>query len=164
MCGVMLATIIFVLDLFKFPFTLNPFMRFPSYTNFIFATVSNHSSSSCCCSLSAVGPCRCSLTSSSWPLLVFLLVLLLFSRCFSASLVHIPYGGTILLYNKETVSLTLCSLSVSASRVTATCADTALYNFEIVFLKNEFIVLLKHFWERFWKFYGQKNDTMYRLS
>ena len=35
----------------------------------------------------------------------------------------------------------LCNLSVSASRVAATGADTTLYNFEIVFLKNEFIVL-----------------------
>ena len=45
----------------------------------------------------------------------------------------------ILLYNKETVPRTLCSLSASASRVAVTGADTALYNFETVFLKNEFI-------------------------
>ena len=31
----------------------------------------------------------------------------------------------------------LSSLSASASRVAATGANTALYNFEIVFLKNE---------------------------
>ena len=46
----------------------------------------------------------------------------------------------ILLYNKEAFSRTLCSLSTSASRVAATGADTALYNFEIVFLKNELIL------------------------
>ena len=33
----------------------------------------------------------------------------------------------------------LCNLSVSASRVAATGAGTAMYNFEIVFLKNVFI-------------------------
>ena len=33
----------------------------------------------------------------------------------------------------------LCSLSASASGVAATGTDTALYNFEIVFLKNEFV-------------------------
>ena len=32
-----------------------------------------------------------------------------------------------------------CSLSASASRVAATGADTAFYNFEIVFLKNVLI-------------------------
>ena len=50
-----------------------------------------------------------------------------------------PIFSIILLYNKEAVSRTLCSLSASASRVAATGADTALYNFEIVFLKNVFI-------------------------
>ena len=63
----MLTMIIFVLELFKFPVTLNAFTRFPSYTNFIFATISYRSSSSlsCCCSLAAVGPYGCSLASSS---------------------------------------------------------------------------------------------------
>ena len=79
----MLAMILFVLALFKFPVTLNSFKRFPSFTNFIFATVS---------------------------------------------------------YHKEAVSRTLCSLSASASRVAVTGADTASYNFEIVFLKNVFTV------------------------
>ena len=42
--------------------------------------------------------------------------------------------STILLYNKEAVSRTLCSLFVSASRVAARGADTALYNFVNSFL------------------------------
>ena len=53
---------------FKFPVTLNSFTCFPSYTNFIFSTVSYCSSSSCCCSLAAAGTsssCCCSLPSSS---------------------------------------------------------------------------------------------------
>ena len=45
----------------------------------------------------------------------------------------------ILLYNKEAVSRTFYSLSASASRISAMSADTALYNFEIVFLKMELI-------------------------
>ena len=65
MCGVMLALIIFVLELFKFPVTLNSFTRFPSYTNFIFATVSYRWSSSCYCPLAAAGSCCCFLASSS---------------------------------------------------------------------------------------------------
>ena len=59
----MLAMIIFMLGLFKFPVTLNSFTRFPSYTNFIFTTVSCRSSSSCCYSLAAAGPCCCSSSS-----------------------------------------------------------------------------------------------------
>ena len=91
MRGVMLAMIIFVLDLFKFP-------RFPT----------------------------------------LLLFLLLFLRCLSISAVHIPYSPSscYTIYNKEAVSHTLSNLSTSASRVAVTGADTALYNFEIVFLKN----------------------------
>ena len=50
-----------------------------------------------------------------------------------------PIFSIILLYNKEVVSRMLCSLSASAFRVAATGADTALYNFEIAFLKNVFI-------------------------
>ena len=63
-----------------------------------------------------------------------------------------------LLY-KEAVSRTLCSLSASASRVAATGAETALNNFEIELLKNEFIVLLIYFWEIFLKFYGHAKTT-----
>ena len=44
--------------------------------------------------------------------------------------------STILLYNKEAVSRTLYSLSVSASRVAVTEADTVLHSFEMVFPKN----------------------------
>ena len=65
-----------------------------------------------------------------------------------------PILSIILLYNKEAVSRRLCSLSASASCVAVTDADTALYNFEIAFLKNVFIVLLIHFC--FFKFYGQE--------
>ena len=62
-----------------------------------------------------------------------------------------PYHifSIILLYNKEVVSRTLWSLSASASRVAATGADTVLYNFEIVFLKNELIVLFEYIFEKF---------------
>ena len=135
MCGVMLAMIIFVLELLKLPVTLNSFRRFPSYTNFIFAAISYRSSSSCCCSLTA-GPCYCSLASS------FVAAGSSLSASFSTSFsLSYPYSmfSIVLLYNKEAVSRTLCSLSASAPRVTATGADTALYNFEIVFLKNVFI-------------------------
>ena len=86
MCSVMLAMIIFVLDLFKFPVTLNFFTRFPLCSNFIFATVSYCSSSSCFCSLAAAvdtfSSCCC-----PW-----LLLLLLFLRCLSISAVHILYS------------------------------------------------------------------------
>ena len=61
----MLAMIIFMLGLFKFPVTLNSFTRFPSYTNFIFTTVSCRSSSSCCYSLAAAGSCCYSSSSAS---------------------------------------------------------------------------------------------------
>ena len=128
----MLAMIIFVLDLFKFPVTLNSFTRFPSHTNFIFATLSFCSSSSCCCSLAAAGTsssCCYSLASSS--------------ASFSTISFNLssPYSifSIILLCNKEGVSRTLCSLSASPSHVAATGADIALHDFEIVFLKNGFI-------------------------
>ena len=86
-----------------------------------------------------------------WPLLVIaiaLLHLLLFLQCILSCLY--PIFSIILLYNKEVVSRAPCSLSASASRVAVKGADTPLYNFEIVFLKNMFIVLLIHFWEIFW--------------
>ena len=127
----------------KFPVTLNPFTRFPSYNNFIFATVSYRSSSSCCCyflavagsccfsssSLAVAGSCCCSSSSASFSTIFF-----------NHSCCSYPIFSIILLYNKEAVSHTPCSLSASASRVAATGADTVLYNFEIVFLKNVFIV------------------------
>ena len=148
MCGLMLAMIILVLELFKFPVTLNSFTRFPSRTNFIFASVSYRSSSSCCCSWIAAGPYCCSLASSSSSLTA--------TGCCSsaASFSTISFNHSccpylifsiILLYNNEAVSRMLGSLSASASRVAVTGADTALYNFEILFLKNAFIVLLIHF-------------------
>ena len=106
----MLTMIIFVLELFKFPVTLNPFTRFPLYSNFIFATVSYCSSSSCCCcslaaagpccysssSLAAAGSCCCSSTSASFS-----------KMSFNFSCPY-PISSTILLYNKEAVSHTLC--------------------------------------------------------
>ena len=70
-------------------------------------------SSSCCCSSSASFSTMSFNLSSPYPIL-----------------------SIILLYDKEAVSCTLCNLYASASLVAATGADTALYNFEIVFLKN----------------------------
>ena len=158
MCGVMLAMIIFVLELFKFPVIQNSFTRFPSYTNFIFATVSYRSSSSSyCCSWAVACPCRYSLASSCSYLTAagFSSSAPFSTMSFSISCAY-PIFSIILLYNKEAISRTPYSLSASASRIAATGADTALYNFEIVFLKNKLIVLLIHLWEIFWKFYGQK--------
>ena len=147
MCDVMLSMIILVLALFKFPVILNSFTRFPSYTNFSCVTVSYHSSSS-----SSSSSSFCSLASSSS--FSFSSLTGADSSSFSASFSAMPYNRSccpyrifsiILLYNKEAVSRTLCSLYAIASRVAPTGADTALYNFEIVFLKNVFIVLLIHF-------------------
>ena len=107
-CGVMSAIII-VLALFKFPVTQNSFMRLPSCTKFISGTVSYSSWSCCCSSFSS------SLASFST---------MSFNHC-----CRYPISSIILLYNKEAVSHTLCSLSASASRVAATGADTALYSF-----------------------------------
>ena len=160
MCGVMLAMIIFVLDVFKFPVTLNSFMHFPSYTNFIFVTVSYRSSSSCCCSLAAAGSwCYFFATFSSF-------VAVGFCCCSSASFstmsfnLSLPYPifSIILLYNKEAVSHTLCSLSAISCRIDATGADTTLYNFEIVFLKNVFLFINKfliNFLNFLWIHYAQ---------
>ena len=52
-----------------------------------------------------------------------------------------PYSilSSILLYKKEAVSHTHCSLSASASRVAATGVDAALYNLLIIFLRNVII-------------------------
>ena len=144
MGGVMLAIIIFVLGLLKFSVTLNPSTHFPSYTNFIFATASYCSSSSCCCcSLTAAGPCCCSSSSLA----------VAGSYCCSSSSTSFstmsfkfscpyPIFSFILLYNKEAVLRTLCSLSANTSCVSATGADTALHNFETVFLKmcSSFII------------------------
>ena len=157
MCGVMLSMIIFVLALFKFPVTLNFFTRFPSRTNFIFGTVSS-SSSSCCYSLTAAGTCCCSLASSSSSLAAADCCCSsssasFFTMSFNRSCYPYPIFSIILLYNKKAVSRTLCSLSASASRVAATGADTVLYNFEIVFLKNVFIVyfmFLRNFLKFIW--------------
>ena len=147
MCGVMLAMIIFVLELLKFPVTLNTFTRFPSHANFLFATVSYRSSSSCCCSLAAAGPYCCALASSSSSSLAaagFCSSSTSFSTMsFSLSRPY-PIFFIILFYNKEAVPRTLCSLSASASRVAVTGADTTLYNFEILFLKK-FIFYIIHF-------------------
>ena len=131
----MLAMIIFMLDLFRFPVTVNSFTRFPSYTNFIFATESYCSSSFYFCSMAAAvaggtfssGCCSLASSSTSFSTMYF-------SLCHQYFIFSI-----ILLYSKETVSCMLSSLSASASRVAVMDADTALYNFEIVFLKNAFI-------------------------
>ena len=136
MCGEMLAMIIFVLELFKFPFTLIFFTHIHSYTNFIFATVSYRSSSSCCCSLAAGGPCCCSLASSSSLGAAGSSLPASFSTMSFSLYCPFPIFSAILLYNKEAVSRTL---SASTSRVAVPGADTTLYNFEIVFLKNVLI-------------------------
>ena len=78
-------------------------------------------------SLTAAAFCCCSSSSTSFSTMSFNL------------LCPYPILSIILLYNEEAVSRTLCSLSAGDSRVCATGADTALCNFEIVFLKNELI-------------------------
>ena len=124
----MLFIIIFVLALFKFQVTLNSFTRFPSYTNFIFGTISYCSSSSCCCSLAS------SSASSST---------MSFNLCRPYSILSI-----ILLYNKEGVSRTLCSFPqvhlvllpqvligccITYYCISQKCTDLLLYNFEKFF-------------------------------
>ena len=126
MCGVRLSIIILVLALFKFPVTLNSFTRLPSCTKFISGTVS-YCSSSCYCS-----------PSFSSSLASFSTLSLNLSRSY-------PILCIILLYNKEVVSHLLCSLSASASRIAATGADTALYNFEIVFLIQLVVFIIDSF-------------------
>ena len=99
MCGAMLAMIIFVLGLLKFPVTLNSFTRFPSYTKFIFAAISYRSSSSCCSSLTDARPCCCSLASS------FVAAGSSLSASFYTMSLRLfcpyPIFSIILLYNKE---------------------------------------------------------------
>ena len=129
----MLTMIILALSLFKFPVTLNSFKRFRSCTNFIFATILYRSSS--CCSSTTADTCYCSpssLAAASWSSSSASFS----TMSFNLSYCPYPIFSIILLYSKEVVSLTLCSLSASTSRVATTGADTALYNFEIVFLKN----------------------------
>ena len=134
--GLMLFMIILVLDLFKFTVTLNSFTRFPSYTNFIFATAL------CCYSLAAgISSCCYSLASSS--------------ACFSLMSFNLsgPYFilSITLLYNKKAVSRTLCSLSACASRVLIQrCIILKLYFSK---MNSSFI---KYFWQIFFKFYGQE--------
>ena len=90
-------------------------------------------------SLAAAGPCRCSLTSSSSFVAAGSSPSASFSKMsFSLSCPYLIFP-IILLYSEEAVSCTLCSLSASASGVAATGTDTVLYNFEIVFLENEFV-------------------------
>ena len=63
----------------------------------------------------------------------------------------------ILLYIKEAVSHTFCSLSASPSRVAATGADAALYYFEIVFLiQLVMYIYIQNSIKNFEKIYGQK--------
>ena len=96
-CDVAFLMIIPVLTPFKFPFTLNPLTRVPSYTHFIFGTDTYCSSSTCCDSSS------CPSISSSSSIAFFL--------CLSISLVHTQYFAS-LLYNKEVVPRTLFCLIV----------------------------------------------------
>ena len=107
------------------------------------------------------GPCHCS-SSSLTTAGFFSFSASFYTLSFNFSCPY-PIFSTILLYNKEAVSRTLFSLSASASRVAVTGAYTALYNFEIVFLKNVFIVLLIHFWEIFDNFMDTKIDPMHAM-
>ena len=96
----------------------------------------------------------------------FFFLLLLFDHClgfFFCFFFYDAFQSLLSMYSpsscytiKKVVSCTVCSLSASASRVTAMGADTALYNFEIVFLKNVPILYYMFSWEIFFKFYGQK--------
>ena len=86
-------------------------------------------SSSCCCSFSAS----------------------FYTMSFNVSCPY-PIFFTILLYNKEAVSRTLCSLSVRASGVAATGADTALYNFVNRFLIQLVMFIYRFFGELFSNF------------
>ena len=54
----------------------------------------------------------------------------------------------------------LCSLSASVSRVAVTGADTALYNSENEFLKNEFIVLFEFIFENFLKKFMERKKWL----
>ena len=153
----MLAMIILVLELLKFAVTLNSFTQFPSFTNFLFTTVSYHSSSRrslatgiCCCSSSSLTAAGCSSSSASFS-----------TMSFNCSGCPYPIFSIILLHNKESVPRTSCSLYASASRVAVTGVDAALYNLEILFLKNEFIVyfmFLRNFLKILWT-----SDTLTRL-
>ena len=131
--------IIFVLGLFKFSLIENYFMRFPLYINFIFVTTSYRSSSPCYCS-TAAGPCFCSFSSLLTAGYCCCSPSALFSTIFFSLSCSYPIFSTILLYNKEAVSRMPCSLSASTSRVAVAGSYRALYNFEMVFLKNEFVV------------------------
>ena len=151
MCGVMLAMIIFVLDLLKFPVTLNSLTHFPAYNNFIFVTVSYYSLSFSCCSLAAASTsssCCCSVASSSASFYT-----ISFNLCCPYSIFSI-----ILLYTKKAISRMLSSLFAGASCVAFTGADTALYNFGIVFLQN-IPVIYYIFLEKFFSnIIARKND------
>ena len=112
MWDVILAMIIFVLDLFKFPVTLHSFTRLPSNANFIFC-YSLAAADSCCCPFaSSFLAVSCSSSSASFS-----------TMSFNLSCCPHPIFSSILLYNKEAVSRTLCSLSASASRVAVTGAE-----------------------------------------
>ena len=142
--GMIISIIIFVLAPFKFPVTLTSITRFSWCTSFILGTTSYCSSSCCYCSL-ASSSCCCSLASSSasFPTMSF-------------NFSH-PYPSVCYTI-KKAVSRMLCSLSASASCVAATGANTALYNFVIVFLKKV-LIFYYIFWRIFFQFcFGQSND------
>ena len=124
-CGVRFFIIILALTTFNFPITLNSLRRRFFVHHLIFGTVSYCSLSTCW-------------YSSSFPSLSSYAS---FSTPFNLSL---PYSifCILLLYNKEAVTCTLCSLSASASRVAATFEDTASHNFLIIYLKNVFIFII----------------------
>ena len=102
-----------------------------------------------------------------FPLLFFgFFLLLLFDHClgfFFCFFFYDAFQSLLSMYSpsscytiKKAVSCTVSSISVSASRVSATGADIAFYNFEIAFLKSVPILYYMFSWEIFFKFYGQK--------
>ena len=78
-----------------------------------------------------------------------LFLLLLSTMFFNLSRPYLM-SSIILLYNKEAVLRTLCSLPVSASHIPATSADTVLYNLLTVFLKHVFIFNIYFSFKYFW--------------
>ena len=149
MCGAMLAMIIFVLGLLKFPVTLNSFTRFPSYTKFIFAAISYRSSSSCCSSLTDARPCCCSLASS------FVAAGSSLSASFS---IHIPYSPSSCYtvkkqYHVRSAAFLQVRLVLLPRVLILRCIILRLYFSKMC---SSFITRL---WEIFWKFYGHTKTT-----
>ena len=136
MCGVMLAMTIFVLELYSHSEFLHAFSfvrQFYFCNRIISLIIILLLFLGCCWSLPLLLGFFFFFLGRCWFFFCFF-----FHEVFQSlpSISHILYHPVI---QKEAVSRTLCSLSASASRVAVTGAATALYNFEIVYLKNVFI-------------------------